>query len=220
MPAATVRSRIAMPQRSRKSAARARPPKPGPITPTTNDRFAGIGDAAVQRATGRAWAEWFAILDAAGALKWPHMQIAAWLHEHHGANAGDWWSQMVTVGYEQARGLRDANQKPDGYSASASKTIGVPLAALYKAWSDARQRTRWLGSVAITIRKATVGRSMRITWSDGRTNVDVNFYAKGRDKCSVSVQHDKLPNAAAAQKMKSFWQERLVLLQRQLSAGA
>ena len=63
-----------------------------------------MSDAAVQASTGKIWKEWFAILDKAGARKMDHKQIVAYLVKHH--KVGPWWQQMVTVIYEQARGLR------------------------------------------------------------------------------------------------------------------
>src|SRR5436305_706796 len=103
----------------------------------TKDTYAGISSDAVNAKTGKGWAEWFAVLDEAGAAKWPHKEIAKFLHEHA---CGDWWSQMVTVGYEQARGLRVKHQTADGFTAGASKTVDVPVAALFKSWTDDKTR--------------------------------------------------------------------------------
>ena len=38
-------------------------------------------DEAVKAKTGKVWAEWFKILDKAGAKKWPHKEIAMYLYE-------------------------------------------------------------------------------------------------------------------------------------------
>ena len=54
-----------------------------------------------------------------------HKEIAVYISEKEGCPS--WWCQMVTVGYEQERGLREKHQKPDGYSVSASKTVAVPV---------------------------------------------------------------------------------------------
>ena len=62
---------------------------------------------------------------------------------------------------------------------------------------------------AIVIRKATRPKSMRITWSDRKTSLEVNFYAKGVGKGQVVVQHSKLPDAKAAAKMKGYWAKTL-----------
>src|SRR5262245_17470773 len=113
----------------------------------------GIGDAAIAEKTGKTWVEWFAILDKAGAVKMSHKQIVAYLAEHHQVSA--WWVQMVTVGYEQERGLRQLHEKADGYEISVSKTINVPIGVLFKAWNDETERSRWFPRRKLTIRKAT-----------------------------------------------------------------
>src|SRR5436190_22306263 len=79
-------------------------------------RYAGVGSDAVLRATGKAWDEWLRVLDRAGAKSMGHKEIALMLSRKF--SVPDWWSQMVTVGYEQARGLRKLYEKADGYSAS------------------------------------------------------------------------------------------------------
>lgn len=116
---------------------------------------------------------------------------------------------MVTVTYEQARGKRQRYETPTGFQASVSKTIAAPLAALYKAWQDKAIRKRWLSAEAITIRKATPSKSMRITWSDGKTSVDANFYAKGDSKSQVAVEHSKLANVQQVARMKTYWAKAL-----------
>ncbi len=112
-------------------------------TPGDAEILAGVSSAAVQRATGKTWAEWLAILDAVGARQMAHPDIALYLSREQGVP--DWWCQMVTVGYEQARGLRAVHQKTDGFTANASKTIGVPVARLFAAWTDDGQ-TRYLAA--------------------------------------------------------------------------
>lgn len=180
-------------------------------------RAGGISDAAVRARTGKGWAEWFAILDAAGAVGWDHKGIVRYLAEEHGVP--DWWCQMVTVAYEQERGKRERHQTPGGYQLGASKTVDVPLAALYAAWEDPEVRARWLPDAGFTVRKATAGKSMRVTWVDGRTNVDVNFYPKGEGKSQVNLQHGKLEDAAAVERMRAYWRTALDRLKAGLESG-
>lgn len=137
-----------------------------------------------------------------------HKGIVACLKEKYG-EVGGWWLQMITVGYEQARGMREKHEKPGGYEISVSKTIAAPVAALYKAWQDGKTRARWLPETLIVIRKATEGKSMRITWTDRKTSLDVNFYPQGDTKSQVVIQHGKLPDAGAATRMKAYWAKAL-----------
>jgi hypothetical protein len=137
-----------------------------------------VGDAAVQKATGKTWTQWFALLEKVGARKMSHKDIAA--HLHGAVGLSSWWSQMVTVGYEQERGLRVQHERCDGFSISGSKTVGVGVQRLFQAFHEPEVRRRWLDDTDVTVRKATPGMSLRITWVDGTTNVEVNFYPRSR----------------------------------------
>jgi uncharacterized protein YndB with AHSA1/START domain len=97
---------------------------------------------------------------------------------------------------------------------SASKTISASLAKLYKACSETKLRARWLNEKGMVIRKVTPEKSMRITWSDGKTNVELRFSAKGDAKSQIVADLTKLPNAKAVVKMKSYWAEALGRLQK------
>ncbi|MBI3669512.1 MAG: SRPBCC domain-containing protein [Acidobacteria bacterium] len=175
-----------------------------------------MSDAAVQAKTGKTWKEWFAILDKAGARKMDHKQIVAYLVKHQ--NVGPWWQQMVTVNYEQARGLREKHQTSEGFTANGSRTIAVALPALFQAWQAERARRRWLGDAALTIRTATPPKSLRILWGDGKSRVDVMFYAKGKGKSQVTVDHRRLTDAKEAARMKTYWSQALDRLKATLQA--
>ena len=170
-----------------------------------------MSDEAVEAKTGKNWSRWFKHLDAAGAKKMTHQEIVAHLREKHGVRS--WWQQMITVTYEQARGLREVGEKPSGYEISVSRTIDAPVSKAYKAWTDEKTRKKWLPA-SLTIRKATPNKYVRITWED-QTDLNVGFYLKG-EKCQVAAQHSKLPNAKAAAKMKKFWAEALDKLKETL----
>jgi hypothetical protein len=64
----------------------------------------GVGDHALQTATGKTWTEWFAILDAAGAHKWPPVRITRLLCEEYGVR--EWWCGTIMEAYASARGIR------------------------------------------------------------------------------------------------------------------
>jgi uncharacterized protein YndB with AHSA1/START domain len=180
-----------------------------------NGKINGIGDDALREKTGRTWTEWVEILDEEGARTMAHADIASLLHEKFRVAA--WWTQMVTVGYEQMTGRRVKGQKADGFAVSASKTLPVSPDTAFKAFNDTRARSKWLRD-EITIRKATAPKSLRITWRDGKTHLDVDIYAKGSGKTQVSLQHSKLANAREAARMKKYWAEALGRLEDALIA--
>lgn len=171
--------------------------------------YSGISSAAVRKATSKTWAQWLALLDQAGAKKLPHQDIALLLHQKH--RVSDWWCQMVTVGYEQARGRRVKHQKVDGFEVSVSKTMVAPVDRAYAAWKEAGLREQWLPRTPLTIRKATPHKSIRILWPDA-TRLSVNFWPKGPLKCSVVPQHGKLATPEAAETMKAYWADKLEAL--------
>jgi len=162
----------------------------------------GISSAAVEKATGKGWDEWVRLLDADGAKSLPHKEIAEIVHGKYGV--GDWWSQMVTVGYEQAKGLRKPHETARGFQASASKTINASIADLFDHWSHDLLRAQWFEPVMLNIRKETRDKSMRVSWPDG-TSVEINFYSKGPRKSQVALQHSKLKSARDVAKIKKFW---------------
>jgi Activator of Hsp90 ATPase homolog 1-like protein len=86
--------------------------------------------------------------------------------------------------------------------ATVSRTVGVPISALFAAWEEGR-RADWLPDV-IEVRRATKNKSMRITWPDG-SGVDVNFYDKGGNKAVVAIEQGKLPDEGAVAAVKQLW---------------
>jgi uncharacterized protein YndB with AHSA1/START domain len=182
------------------------------ITPTVVDyaAMAGFSDAAVEKRTGSTWKQWVAALDRAGATGWPHRAIAEHLRETCGVPG--WWSQAVTVGYERIKGIRDIGQRLDGkYDASKSRTLAAPPSVVYRAFTDARMRRRWLPGVAIVIRRSTPGRTVRMTWDDG-TSVEAYLTPKGETRTVASIQHGKLAGKEDVARRKAYWDDRLKAL--------
>ncbi|MFD9963484.1 DUF4287 domain-containing protein [Amycolatopsis sp. NPDC058986] len=169
---------------------------------------------AVQRATGRDWAGWNLELDTWGAAEHPHKDIVAWLVGEHGL--GNWWAQTITVEYERARGLRAPGSGRDGrHNVSASKTVDVAVEDLYAAVTDEKLRAEWLPDGELRERTSQPHRSARFDWGDGMTRVNVGFVDKG-GKAQVGLIHERLADAAEAEKFKTYWRERLAVLKELL----
>lgn len=168
-------------------------------------------DDAVRDATGRSWDEWFELLDRWGARDRKHGDIARHLVDEHGV--GGWWAQSVTVAYERARGMRLKHQQADGFSVSASKTVAVPVDALFDAFVDDDARAQWLTDGDMTLRTAQPARSARFDWGDGSTRVNVGFVEKGPSKSTVAVAHERLAGADDAEAAKAAWRRRLAQLE-------
>lgn len=186
-----------------------------PETPAAIASGQRISDEALARRTGRFWEEWFELLDEWGGTNHTHAEIARWLVADHEVDG--WWAQTVTVGYEQARGMRKPGQSSDGkFSASASKTVNVPVERLYDAFADESMRQQWLPDANVTERTSTSPKTYRADWEDGTTRIAVWFTSKDETKSQVAVQHEKLADGDEAAVWKAYWRERLNVLKKVL----
>ena len=192
-------------------------PKPAVPAPAEYAGLAGMSDAALKAKTGCTWQRWVHALDYAKAQTWPHRDIAEYVSRKY--QLSGWWSQTVTVGYERIKGLRAIGQRRNGtFEANKSRTYAVSVSRLYRAFSDPWTRSLWLPGVALTVRTATKEKSLRITWPDG-SSVQAMFSTKGAAKSQVQIQHGKLAEKQAAERLKAFRSERLDALGATLSAA-
>jgi uncharacterized protein DUF4287 len=176
-------------------------------------------DAAVRQNTGKGWREWLTILDRWGARERKHGEIARYLMEEHGVPG--WWAQSITVGYERARGMRAKYQRiTGGFNVSVSKTFNVAVGKLYAAFADARQRNKWLEGGTLKVRTTQKNKTARFDYEDGSSRVIAYFVPKGRAKTTVTVEHERLPDAAAVEMMRAVWKGRLAELAKSLQGRA
>ena len=170
-------------------------------------KLAGRSDAILKERTGCTWKRWVKALDHVRAHEWSHRDIARYVVDTYKIDG--WWAQTVTVGYERIKGLRAIGQRRSGHwEANKSRTFAVPVGRLFDAFHDVRRRKRWLEDVTPTVRSATRTKSMRLGWPDG-TTVVVGFTGKGPAKSQVAIQHEKLPDRGAVDRLKAYWGERL-----------
>ena len=170
-----------------------------------------MDDAPVIRATGKAWTEWFAILDEREARSLTHTDIARLLREDY--HVPSWWSQSVTVEYEKHIGRRETGQRQSGeYTTTVSRTLpGTMDEAL----------DRWLARLAAEDEKgafdgvpfadeASISRTpkwryWRVPLADG-SKVTVHISAKqGGETALVAVETAKLSARADIARWKTFW---------------
>ena len=175
-----------------------------------------VSDAKILEATGREWAAWLSILDRWGARKKKHGETVDYLMAEH--EIAHWYAQAITAGFERARGMKIKHQKADGFSISASKTIGVPVDVLFEAFVNSRRRRKWLTDGAMSLRTSQTNYTARFNWEDGSTRVNVAFIDKGPAKSTVAVSHEKLPDADEAETAKISWRERLADLKSLLES--
>jgi hypothetical protein len=175
--------------------------------------LAGMSDASVKKATGCNWERWVAALDYAGAFDWSHKSIANYVR--YAYKTPDWWTQMVTVGYERIKGLREkSGPRTGGFETSRSKAIVASPQRVYRAFTDARVRKTWLPGVKPVLRKSTPNRVVRMAWDDG-SFVEAWLSAKA-GKTMTRIEHRKLTGKEDADRRRGYWAERLSVLAQAL----
>jgi hypothetical protein len=227
----TVRARMARTGESYTTARRHLLPRPGAAPDRAADASqyapapappadAGVSplrrpEARVVERTGRPTQEWYALLDGWQATHRGHTEIARWLVEEHGVPG--WWAQSLTVGYEQARGLRAPGQHRDGtFRVTVTRTVAVPAERARAAFADEAVRDRWLPPGTLRTRPTSAARAYRADVADG-SRLAAGFDPVVPDRARVSVSLERLPDAAAAAAAKVAWRERLDALVALLS---
>ena len=118
----------------------------------------GVSDAKSLEKTGHGLDHWFDVLDRFGAVEKGHSAAARHLYEAH--HVGGWYAQGITVAYERARGVRAINQRCDGeYEVSVSKVVAADTTEVIKAFTEARQRRRWVEGVDARLVQRARGRT-------------------------------------------------------------
>jgi hypothetical protein len=175
-------------------------------------------DETIRERTGRGWEEWFDLLDEWGAADKTHREIARWLAGQQGIHPLAWNAQAIAGSYERARRGRQVGEHEDGFTVTATKTVAVPVERLFDAFVDASLRAAWLPDGELRERTATKPRSARFDWGEDGTRVHVAFAAKGEAKSTAALSHERLADGAEAERMKSFWRERVAGLKEVLEA--
>ena len=166
----------------------------------------GTSDATVKAKTGKDWAGWFRALDKAGARRLEHKAIAAILSERHGVPG--WWSQMVALQYELARGLRARHETATGYSVSVSKTVPTSLARLYEMTTSPAKRRAWFPRGAFAPSSTTRNKYLRGAWNK-TARLEVGFYAKGPDRAQIALGVNRLAKPADVEVQRALWKRAL-----------
>lgn len=186
-----------------------------------------VSNEAVLRATGRDWGGWEQLLDSKGAERLSHKEIVALLRDGHVQS--EWWMQMVTVGYEQMKGLRTTGQTADtGFQVGVSRTVPLPREAAWRWVSSPEGMATWLGEGAgFPLEK---GRRYRL--ADGSTgevrvvsekHLRITFHPEGwprpstiqvrvepkGEKTVVSFHEEHLPDESARKERRTHFKSAL-----------
>ena len=146
--------------------------------------------APVERATNRSWDEWLQFMDGIGARELDHSAIALRVYaelEGRVERLG-WWTQAVTVAYEQHIGRRVPGQRPDGsFQTSISRSTPFGMTELMERWQE-------FAAADETVQEVVGGGDPRVSGTDRR----ITWRTKARDGSSVVVTSEPKKNGTAS----------------------
>jgi hypothetical protein len=174
-------------------------------------------DENVAEATGQGWEAWLSMLDRWGARQRKRGETVDFLMAEHAVPS--WYAQAIATGYERTRGLRLKHQQSDGFTIYASRTVGVPLEALFDAFIEEEAQRQWLADEPMSLRTAQPGKVARFDWSGDQSRVMVTFEGKGPAKATAFVTHERLADPEVAETAKAAWKDRLTALKSFLEAS-
>ncbi len=144
-------------------------------------------------ATGRPPDEWFALLDAQGAVGWSHAEIARWLAASYPDVSG-WWIQAITVRFEQERGGRLPGQMADGtFTVSMSRTVDGTLDTILDTAIDCVRA--FIDFPPASVRRATKSPTARWRVPEGGTLL-VSLTPKANERVQVTLTHSRIAEPA------------------------
>ena len=172
---------------------------------------------AIERASGRPWAEWVALFEARGAAGLGHAEIAriARAALPDALENPDWWAQGVAIAYEQHAGLRVPGQSASGtFRVSASRTVPLGRDAAIAAWTAAHgDRAEHLGVPAGPARASrTEKRSFLRFDLPGTGRVEVAATPKDDARSSVAVSLEGLADGSQIEAWRAHWKALLAEL--------
>jgi hypothetical protein len=149
-------------------------------------------------------------MDGIGAVDLDHQQIALRVYEELEGTVEQlgWWTQAVTVAYEQHVGRRVPGQRPDGtFQTSVSRSTTLRMAELMERWTRFAAQDEAVRSV-VTGDLRVSGTDRRITWRskavDG-SSVVVTSEPRRNGTASLVAAQMGLPSAEANEEARRLW---------------
>lgn len=169
--------------------------------------------AGIEEATGMAWEQWLKYFEGIGAKDSSHKEIAQKAYDKmsSGQESRGWWSQSVSVAYEQHIGRRKPGQRSDGtYEVTVSKTIDGNMDEAMNYWTNLMSGKKEFAGVSLVDEASTSStpkwRHWRVNLSDD-TKLTVSATDKGEKKSILSVTNAKLKSSSDAERWRQYWRE-------------
>lgn len=163
---------------------------------------------AIEKQTRTSWAEWLKFFDEIGARDLPHNEIAKKVSEK---GVPGWWTQTITVAYEQHIGRRVPGQDSKGdFMVGVNKTIDGTMDETLHRWVHKTDGLTEFDGVTISRGPDTSTSDKWRYWhcglSDG-SRISVGIYQKTPEKAAIGIGHEKLKSEGQKERWRKFWKE-------------
>ena len=195
-----------------------------------------MADADVKSATGKAWKDWYRLLDDAGGPTPGRRAITSKLMEEHNLDA--WWAQTIAVEYERAKAVHERDGRPKGYAICVTKTIAASPEHVFDAFGDADVMKRWFGDAKTDFKeggafsttegsrgkytKVTRPKTLRFAWDDddptAASTVELKLMPNGK-KVGLVLNHERIQSRAHADGLRAAWVAAIEKLKQTLESG-
>lgn len=187
-----------------------------------------VSSETIIKHTGKNWDYWMKTLTTAGANKWDHKQIVAYIKENYEFNW--WWQQGITYAYEVHTDRRIDGQTLEGtYNVMVTKILNLPVEKVWKLLAT----TQGLNSIINSLDPFKLEKGAQFEISDGvygevrtfeknkkirfkLTNNEwkkpsiVQIHLFGNPKtCSIGIAQEKIPNIRIKHEMRDYWRSRI-----------
>lgn len=178
------------------------------------DKINGISSTTVERVTGKSWSEWIVLLDKEKCGDKSHKEIAKMVYQKYLSKSG-WWSQMVTVGYEYAKGKRVVGQtETQGFEIGVQKMLPISQERLWKFINSKREKELWLGKdIEHEIRTIKEGERIRLKWklkkwtNTSTLQIILLCSRNSKGKTNLNFHQEKLVSTKQRDEMREYWKK-------------
>jgi uncharacterized protein YndB with AHSA1/START domain len=196
-----------------------------------------LADADVRKRTGKTLDDWYRRLDASGVAGTGRRAATEHLMTEHELDA--WWAQTIAVEYERARGQKERDGRPKGYSICVTKSITALPEAVFDSFGRAEMLSQWRGQATSDFRekgafrtedgergefvKLARPKTLRFTWSseaiaESLSLVELKLTPKGNGTALV-LNHERIQSRALADGLREAWGRGLTGLKTYLERG-
>jgi uncharacterized protein YndB with AHSA1/START domain len=198
---------------------------------TKHDKINNVSTEAVELATGRDWDDWIEFIDGSGGERMDHRQIVVLLANAGGVDSG-WWQQMVTVGYEHAKGRRVTGETAaTDFQIGVQRTIPIGREALWDLLTSGTGTRIWMGTDIVErldplepgarygaadgtsgeFRTIKPGHRLRLTYQDAKQSqpsvlqLTLNSPGGSTSKTALRFHQEKLASERERERMREHW---------------